>query len=146
MSDIGHILNVLGTTLVTEVAPALEGDYRGGNAAMAGLMAVMAGEAWDGAADRLSREIDGMKALLTAGGDTDAGEILPTSLKISDLTTARNELSERLIALQAAIERDNSAEARALNTQIWAFLLAGAAERMPSPPEFPDADDNQASA
>lgn len=140
MSDIGHILTVLGSTLVNDVAPALEGDYRGGTASMAGLMAVMAGEAWDGAADRLHREIEAMKALLAAGGDGEASEISPASLKISDLEEARNILAERLIALQAAIEGDDSAKARALNTHIWGFLLAGAAERMPSPPEFPEAE------
>lgn len=139
MPDIGMILKKLGTTLVSEVAPALEGHYTGGKAGMAGLMAVMAGEAWDGTADRLSREIDGMKALLAAGGDSGAAEIAPASLKISDLEAARNELAERLIALQAAIEADPGEEASALNARIWGFLLAGAAERMPALPEFPEA-------
>ncbi|MEL6567322.1 MAG: hypothetical protein AAFQ22_02815 [Pseudomonadota bacterium] len=141
MSDIGMILDRIGRTLVTEVGPALEGHYAGGKAGLSGLMAVMAGEAWDGAADRLCREIDGMKALLAAGGDAEATEISPDSYKISDLSLARNELAERLIAMQAAIETDESAEAAALNTQIWGFLLATAAERMPSPPEFPDIED-----
>ena len=141
MSDIGMILDRLGRTLVTEVGPALEGHYTSGKAGLSGIMAIMAGEAWDGAADRLSREIDGMKALLAAGGDADATEISPESLKLSDLQAARNELAERLIALQAALEVDDGDEARSLNTQIWGFLLAGAAERMPSPPEFPDAED-----
>lgn len=140
MPDIGMILTKLGTTLVTEVAPALDGQYAGGKAGMAGLMAVMAGEAWNGAADRLNREIEGMKALLAAAGDGEAGEIAPASLKISDLEAARNELAERLIALQTRLESDDSEAARALNTQIWGFLLAGAAERMPTPPDFPDAD------
>ena len=140
MSDIGMILQKLGTTLVSEVAPALEGDYVGGKAGMSGLMVSMAGEAWDGAADRLHREVEGLKALLTAGGDAEAGEIAPASLKISDLQAARNELAERLIALQTALEGDDSEAARALNTQIWGFLLMGAAERMPTLPEFPEAE------
>jgi len=141
MSDIGMILDRIGRTLVTEVGPALEGHYASGKAGLSGLMAVMAGEAWDGAADRLSREIDGMKALLAAGGDAEAAEISPDSLKLSDLQGARNELAERLIALHADVETDDSAEANALNTQIWGFLLAAAAERMPSAPEFPEAEE-----
>ncbi|MEM1150104.1 MAG: hypothetical protein AAGI03_06050 [Pseudomonadota bacterium] len=141
MSDIGMILDRIGRTLVVEVGPALEGHYAGGKAGLSGLMAIMAGEAWDGAADRLSREIDGMKALLSAGGDTEAAEISAESLRLSDLQAARNELAERLIALHAAVERDDSDAARALNTQIWGFLLLTAAERMPSPPEFPDPED-----
>lgn len=140
MSDIGMILDRIGRTLVTEVGPALDGHYAAGKAGLSGLMAIMAGEAWDGAADRLAREIDGMKALLAAGGDAEAEEISAESLKLSDLQAARNELAERLIALHASVEADDSEHARALNTQIWGFLLATAAERMPSPPEFPDAE------
>ena len=49
MSDIGMILQRLGNTLVTGVAPKLEGDYAAGHAMMTGVMAVMAGEAWDNA-------------------------------------------------------------------------------------------------
>jgi len=140
MSDIGMILDRIGRTLVTEIGPALEGHYASGKAGLSGLMAIMAGEAWDGAADRLSREIDGMKALLAAGGAGEATEISPESLKLGDLQAARNELAERLIALHASVEGDDSDTARALNIQIWGFLLATAAERMPSPPEFPDAE------
>lgn len=138
MSDIGMILDRLGRKLVTEVAPKLEGDYSAGHASMAGLMGVMAGEAWDGAADRLAREIEGMRALLRAGGvdiDTESD-----SLKISDLTALRNTLAQELIALQTRIETADDEGAKALNTQIWGFMLAMAAERMPSPPEFSDAE------
>ena len=77
MSDIGMILDRIGRKLVTEVAPKLEGDYSGGHAAMSGLMSVMAGEAWDGAADRLVNEIAGMrecKSILTQAGFTKVEE------------------------------------------------------------------------
>ncbi|MCI4643926.1 MAG: hypothetical protein MRY64_04000 [Hyphomonadaceae bacterium] len=141
MSHIGMILTRLGRQLVTEITPALEGHYAGGKANLAGLVISMAGEAWDGAADQLSREIDGMKVLLAKGGDTQAATIAPASLKLSDLQTARDELAERLIALQVALESDASPEAAALNMQIWAFLLAGAGARMPSPPEFQPTDE-----
>lgn len=141
MSDIAMILERLGRKLVTEVAPKLEGDYAGGHAGMAGLMAIMAGEAWDGAADRLHREIEGMRELLRAGGET--AEEASASLKISDLERIRNLLAARLIALQTRLEDDGGVEASALNARIWGFYLAGAAERMPSPPEFPELEEGE---
>ena len=140
MTDIGMILDRLGRKLVTEVAPKLEGDYAAGHAGMAGLMAVMAGEAWDGAADRLTREIEGMRALLSEGGveiDTAAG-----SLKLSDLQALRNTLADELITLQTRLETAEDEASAALNAQVWAFLLAGAADRMPNPPQFPGGEDD----
>ncbi|MEM1105841.1 MAG: hypothetical protein AAGH87_05575 [Pseudomonadota bacterium] len=138
MKEIARILDRIGQTLVGEVAPALEGQYVGGKAGLSGLMAIMAGEAFDGAADRLSREIEAMKSLLQAGGDEAAAQIAPASLKLSDLDVARDALAARLISLQADLETRGDPDARALNTQIWQLLLAAAVERMPSPPEFPD--------
>ncbi|MEM7670941.1 MAG: hypothetical protein AAFW65_08065 [Pseudomonadota bacterium] len=134
MTDIGMILQKLGGTLVGEVVPKLEGDYAGGQAGMAGMMAVMAGEAWDGAADRLYREVEGMRALLAAGGVEIKTQ--PDSFKLSDLNAVRNTLADELIELQTRLETADDEASKALNTQIWGFLLAGAAERMPNPPQF----------
>jgi len=139
MSDIGQILTGLGETLVGEVAVALEGQYVAGHASMAGLMAVMAGEAWDGAADRLVSEIEGMRALLAEAGTPD--ETRAESLRLSDLSPLRDRLAEKLIALQARLEDEDSEAARALNARIWAFLLGGAGARMPSPPVFPEPEE-----
>ncbi len=138
MTDIGMILAKLGRTLVSDVAPHLEGHYAGGQAGMIGLMSIMAGEAWDGAADRLQTEIDGARTLLRAGGVID--ETASASLKLSDLTRVRDRLMGQLIALQAQIETQDSQASRALNAQIWGFLLAGALARMPSPPIFNTSD------
>ncbi|MEL6285989.1 MAG: hypothetical protein AAFR41_11455 [Pseudomonadota bacterium] len=137
MSDIGMILDRVGRKMVTGVAPHLEGHYAAGHATMGGLLAIMAGESWDGAADRLHREIEGLRALLEAGGEP-ADEVAE-SLKLSDMAAVRNALAARLIALQTRLEGSSAAADKALNTKIWGFLLAGAADRMPSPPEFPDA-------
>ena len=142
MSDIAMILDKLGRTLVSDVAPHLEGSYAGGQAGMIGIMATMAGEAWDGAADRLVREIDGARALLKAGGVED--DTQPQSLKISELTAVRDRLVGQLIVLHARIETEESGAARALNAQIWGFLLSGAFERMPSPPDFAAGEDETA--
>lgn len=139
MTDIGMVLGRLGTKLVTEVAPKLEGDYSGGHAAMAGLMNVMAGEAWDGAADRLFTEIGEMRGLFAqAGLQIDVPDA--PSLKVSDLTAERDALAARLIELQANLEMRSDDAAQTLNAQIWILLLQSAAARMPSPPDFPDVE------
>lgn len=140
MSDIGMILDRLGRKLVTEVAPKLEGDYSAGHAAMSGLMAVMAGEAWDSAADRLVNEIAGIRGLLAlAGKPVSVPE--STSVKVSELTAERNALAEHLITLQTELETSDDKLAKDLNAKIWMHLMATAMSRMPSPPDFPDAED-----
>ena len=106
---------------------------------MSGIMAVMAGEAWDGAADRLVNEIAGLRALMALAGK-EVTVPKSTSVKISDLTAERNKLAGYLIALQISLESQDTDEAKDLNTKIWAHLMATSMARMPSPPEFPDAD------
>ncbi len=140
MSDIGMILDRIGRKLVTEVAPKLEGDYSGGHAGMSGLMAVMAGEAWDNAADRLVNEIAGLRGLLALAGETVT--VAPSaSVKISDLTVERNALAEILISVQGELEGKDDEASKDLNAKIWMHLMATAMSRMPSPPVFPDPDD-----
>lgn len=140
MSDIGMILDRIGRKLVTEVAPKLEGDYSGGHAAMSGLMSVMAGEAWDGAADRLVNEIAGMRGLFALAGK-EVAVPKSESLKISDLTEERNALAGYLTALQMSLESREDDEAKDLNAKIWMHLMATAMARMPSPPDFPDVEE-----
>ena len=140
MSDIGMILDRIGRKLVTEVAPKLEGDYSGGHAAMSGLMSVMAGEAWDGAADRLVNEIAGMRGLFALAGK-EVAVPKSESLKISDLTEERNALAGYLTALQMSLESREDDDAKDLNAKIWMHLMATAMARMPSPPDFPDAEE-----
>lgn len=140
MSDIGMILDRIGRTLVTDVAPKLEGDYSAGHAAMSGLMAVMAGEAWDSAADCLVNEIAGIRALLAlAGRQVTVTE--SATVKISDLTIERNALAEQLVEVQAELEARDDAAAKDLNAKVWMHLMATAMARMPSPPDFPGAEE-----
>ena len=139
MSDIGMILDRIGRKLVTEVAPKLEGDYSGGHAGMSGLMAVMAGEAWDSAADRLVNEVAGLRGLLALAGQ-EVGVPESATVKISDLTAERNALATQLVAVQADLETRDDAVARDVNAKIWMHLMATAMARMPSPPDFPDAE------
>ena len=139
MSDIGMILDRIGRKLVTEVAPKLEGDYSGGHAAMSGLMSVMAGEAWDGAADRLVNEIAGMRGLFALAGK-EVAVPKSESFNVSDLTEERNALAGYLTALQMSLESREDEEAKELNAKIWMHLMATAMARMPTPPDFPDPD------
>ncbi|MEM7766126.1 MAG: hypothetical protein AAF253_01400 [Pseudomonadota bacterium] len=138
MSEIGMILDRIGRSLVADVVPHLEGHYAGGQAMLTGIMTVMAGEAWDGAADRLHREIEAMRAVLREGGV--AADETAASLRLSDLEPTRNRFAERLITLQTRLETSTDPADFALNTRIWGLLLAGAAERMPTPPEFPETE------
>lgn len=135
MSDIPMILDRIGRKLVIEVSPHLDGHYAGGHATMAGLLAVMAGEAFDGLAERLLQEISDMRTLLGDGG-RDPGDTRARSMKISALQEVHNRLSVGLISLQEEIEVRDDAEARALNARIWQFFTEGAEARMPSPPDF----------
>ena len=64
MTDISMILDRIGKTLAIEVSPHLDGHYAGGHVVLAGLMAVMAGEAFDGTVDRMLHEISDMRTLL----------------------------------------------------------------------------------
>ena len=144
MSDIGMILQRLGATLVNDVAPKLEGDYSGGHAGMAGIMAVMAGEMWDKQADLLIDEITRLKALLAAAGLQDGEPPQIASFRISDLTGMRNEMAQQLIGLQASLETKDDPESKALNTQIWGHFVATCAARMPSPPAFAAAGEGDA--
>ncbi len=139
MSDMRLILERIGARLVTEIAPRLAGDYAAGHAAMSGLMAVMAGEAWDGAANRLVVEIRAVRDLLQQAG---LGAQVPaaSSVKISDLCVERDALNRLLITLQAQIETRKDPESRDLNAQIWQHYVTVAQARMPSPPQFPDAE------
>ena len=63
------------------------------------------------------------------------------SLKISDLTVERDALARDLIALQKSLEAREDDEAKDLNAKVWMHLMATAIARMPSPPDFPDADE-----
>lgn len=102
-------------------------------------MSVMAGEAWDGAADRLVNEIAGMRGLFALAGKEVA---VPESqsFKISDLTEERNALARYLTTLHMSLESREDAAAKDLNAKIWMHLMATAMARMPSPPDFPDPD------
>ena len=51
-----------------------------------------------------------------------------------------NALTGYLTALQMSLESREDDEAKDLNAKIWMHLMATAMARMPSPPDFPDAE------
>lgn len=135
MSDIAMILDRLGKTLAIDVSPHLEGHYAGGHVVLAGLMAVMAGEAFDGTVNRMVGEIADMRTLLEDGG-IDPGDTRGTSLRVSVLQTVHDRLSTALIAMQTHLEQNTDEASRALNARIWLYYVEGAHARMPTLPDI----------
>jgi len=135
MTDIAMILERIGKTLAIEVSPHLDGHYAGGHVVLSGLLAVMAGEAFDGTVDRLLREIADMRTLLEDGGMT-PGDTRSISMRVSTLREIHDGLSTNLIALQTELEEKTDDASKALNARIWQYYVDGANERMPTLPEI----------
>ena len=131
MTDIAMILGRIGKTLAIEVSPHLEGHYAGGHVVISGLMAVMAGEAYDGTVDRLLREIADMRTLLGDGGMA-PGDTRGDSMRVSALQEVHNRLSAALIELQTGLEVKTDDTSKALNARIWQYYVEGSNERMPT--------------
>ena len=85
-------------------------------------------------------EISGMRGLFALAGK-EVAVPKSESLKISDLTEERNALAGYLTALQMSLESREDDDAKDLNSKIWMHLMATAMARMPSPPDFPDAEE-----
>lgn len=135
MTDISMILDRIGKTLAIEVSPHLEGHYAGGHVVLSGLMAIMAGEAFDGAVDRMLHEIADMRTLLEDGG-IDPGDTRGASMRVSALQIVHNGLSEKLMEMQIGLEARQDKEALALNARIWQFFVDGADARLPTLPDI----------
>ncbi|MEM9667624.1 MAG: hypothetical protein AAF950_01760 [Pseudomonadota bacterium] len=138
MSDIPMILERVGKKLIVDVAPHFDGHYAAGHTTLAGLLAVMASEAFDGMVDRMFSEISDMRTLLADGGK-DPGDTRGLSMKVSALQVVHNRLSAELIALQEEIEVKSDDASKALNARIWTFFVEGAEARMPTLPDFAEA-------
>lgn len=135
MTDVSMILDRIGHTLAIDVSPHLEGHYAGGHVVLSGLMAIMAGEAFDGTVDRMLHEISDMRTLLEEG-EIDPGDTRGTSMRVSALQEVHNRLSEALIAMQIDLETREDEAAKALNSRIWQFYVEGANTRMPELPDI----------
>lgn len=131
--DIPAVLEDVARKLRETILPDLKG-FQANMVGMTAAMLDMTAEAWDGAADRLVQENAALATLLGQGstltGDPafrDAAKEEAQDLKISTLERINDQRRRALIALQARIETDQSAQA--LNTAIWDELRASTERR-----------------
>lgn len=146
--DIPEILAKASETLSAEVAPALEGQYKGGHAAMIGLIGGMAAAAFENAVDIRLKEIAAMRSIfqeaesvvteppLASRLSRASVHVHPKDHKVSTLNEIHDGLTTLLIDLHAHIEVQTSPGAKAIDQQIWRYLLSSAGERMPPLPNF----------
>lgn len=131
--DIPAVLEDVARKLRETILPDLKG-FQANMVGMTAAMLDMTAEAWNGAADRLVQENAALATLLAQGsaltGDPafrDAAKEEAQDLKISTLERINDQRRRALIALQARIETDQSAQA--LNTAIWDELRASTERR-----------------
>lgn len=131
--DIPAVLEDVARKLRETILPDLKG-FQANMVGMTAAMLDMTAEAWDGAADRLVQENAALATLLAQGsaltGDPafrDAAKEEAQDLKISTLERLNDQRRRALIALQARIETDQSAQA--LNSAIWDELRASTERR-----------------
>ena len=125
--DIPAVLAELAGLVARNAAPDLDPAERAGALGLSAALLGMAAEAWDGAAQRLVEENRALRALLSdagdrAGADASLAGAEDDDLRISVLSAANARLRAGLIALQAAVEAEDSPEARALESRIWEEL------------------------
>ncbi|KAA9018228.1 hypothetical protein [Sphingobium limneticum] len=131
--DIPAVLEDVARKLRETILPDLKG-FQANMVGMTAAMLDMTAEAWNGAADRLVQENAALATLLAQGsaltGDPafrDAAKEEAEDLKISTLERINDQRRRALIALQAQIETDQSAQA--LNSAIWDELRASTERR-----------------
>lgn len=138
--DAQDILNKSADQLMGQLAPALGATYSQGTAAIMALLMKFVGQEYERGADIRVAENSDIRALFTdlapRVGDAvlrrrleDAAATRDTSLAISALNAANDELRRALIALQIWIE-DNGA--REDQQRIWAVLKTMADRRIVS--------------
>ena len=125
--DIPAVLAELAGLVARNAAPDLDPAERAGALGLSAALLGMAAEAWDGAAQRLVEENRALRALLSDAGDRAGADAAlagaeDDDLRISALSAANARLRAGLIALQAAVEAEDSPEARALESRIWEEL------------------------
>lgn len=125
--DIPAVLAELAGLVARNAAPDLDPAERAGALGLSAALLGMAAEAWDGAAQRLVEENRALRALLSDAGDRAGLDAAlagaeDEDLRISVLSAANARLRAGLIALQAAVEAEDSPEARALESRIWQEL------------------------
>lgn len=138
--DPGRVLQGIAVNLLTNVMQEIRTPFGQQTVGIAGSLAMMAGEEFDRAADRLVTENRIVRALLAEGLALVNGQTAPAvnaalttpaapDFRVSSLLAENDRLREGLIALQAALEQHHAPEARALDERIWAELIESTRRR-----------------
>ncbi len=119
-------LRMLSQRLMNHLLPDLKSLYCQSDGMLVGmLMNAIADEVATGI-DRRMKDIADMKTLLAKGGSyLDAGTAVssePLSLSLKDVNQLHDELTRHLIELHIRVEKDGSADATELNSDIWRYL------------------------
>jgi hypothetical protein len=134
----GRVLQGLGVSLLTAVLPEVATPFGQQTTSSAGALALMISEEFDRAPDRLSRENDVLREILSDARRVTPGEaeaidnafaVKAGDLRVSSLQKENDALRGALIAVQAAAETLDTAEARGLNGRIWAELVESTKRR-----------------
>ncbi len=138
--DPGRVLQGVAVNLLTNVMQEIRTPFGQQTVGIAGSLAMMTGEEFDRAADRLVTENRIVRALLAEGLALVDGRAAPAvnaaiatpvapDFRVSSLLAENDRLREGLIELQAALELSPSPEARALDERIWAELIESTRRR-----------------
>lgn len=138
--DPGRVLQGVAVNLLTNVMQEIRTPFGQQTVGIAGSLAMMTGEEFDRAADRLFTENRIVRALLAEGLALVDGRAAPAvnaaiatpvapDFRVSSLLAENDRLREGLIELQAALELSPSPEARALDERIWAELIESTRRR-----------------
>lgn len=138
--DPGRVLQGVAVNLLTNVMQEIRTPFGQQTVGIAGSLAMMAGEEFDRAADRLVSENRIVRALLAEGLALVDGRTAPAvnaaiatpaapDFRVSSLLAENDRLREGLIALQAALEHLPSPGARSLDERIWAELIESTRRR-----------------
>lgn len=125
------VLNGLARTMLMDLAPQVTSPYAGQTLQLAGMLAMMIAQEFDRAAARLVEENAAVEAILADGGDDFAALVAARqpSLLVGDLQARNRELRAALTRLHARLEALDGPEARALESRIWAELVASTRRR-----------------
>ena len=137
--DLSRALQGVGMTMITKLMPEIGTPFGQQEIGLAAQLSFWAAEEAERGADRLYQETKATREILRDGlplaGDAraavEAGLATPEApnLLVSTLQAENDSVRRGLVDLQAALERNGSAEAAALNERIWAELVESTRRR-----------------
>jgi hypothetical protein len=135
-----QMLGLMAQTLLLEIGPAVADDYGQRGTQILGMLLTMVAEEWDRGAERLVEENAALRTLFDEAAPHAADAALrerleraassrDTSLRLSALNRANDELRALLIDLHSHLESLETEAAAALIEQIWQELRASTERR-----------------